>query len=158
MSARVVIELLIKLNDGGTAHETMEGLAVVVRLHPRAEGETMRFITRVIYEWGARAFGLNHMHDRHVRALRLMEEAVELAQACDVSRVNAMQLVSMVYDRPPGDIRQEIGGVLVTAHAFCAGQGIEVEKALEDEVCRVLDYSPDHFAKRNQTKIDMGLK
>lgn len=117
----------------------------------------MRFITRVIYEWGQRAFGPTHMHDRRIRALRLLEEAVELAQACEVPQQKVDDLVFVVYSRPPGGVRQEVGGVLVTIHAFCAGQGINLDQAMEDEVCRVLAKSPEHFAKRNQEKIDLGL-
>lgn len=57
-----------------------------VRLRLR-EGKPMRkVLTNIIVDWGIRAFGCEHMRDPRVRALRLAEETIELAQALDVPR------------------------------------------------------------------------
>lgn len=117
----------------------------------------MKYITRVIWEWGVRAFGMDHMTNTRTRALRILEEAAELAQACDVPREIAFHTLNVVYRRPVGKMEQEIGGILVTVHAFCASQGVTPELMLENEVSRCLSKPPEHFAKRNQEKIDLGL-
>lgn len=112
---------------------------------------------RIVFEWGCRAFGEPHMRDQKVRALRLVEEAIEYAQAVGVPYDKIQRCAFVIYDRPPGDAYQELGGVLVTTLAACAGNYFNAEEVLETEVLRVLAKSPEHFAKRNQEKIDAGL-
>jgi hypothetical protein len=118
---------------------------------------TMRFISQVIYDWGCRCFGIEHMQNRQVRAVRLLEEAIELCQAVSVSENQVVQVVDVVYRRPPGSERQELGGVLLTAHALAVARGWDPEHVLEDEVHRCLSKPPEHFAARNQEKLDLGL-
>lgn len=115
-------------------------------------------LSRIVFEWGLRAFGSDHMHNKRMRALRLLEEAVELVQACEVPQEKALELILIIYKRPIGDVAQELGGIAVTLSVFCTGQGLDVDEIFENEVCRVLAKSPEHFAARNEEKIAMGLK
>jgi hypothetical protein len=117
----------------------------------------MSFVTKVIFDWGARCFGLDHMYDKKVRALRLLEEAAELCQSVDVSADQVRRCVDVVYGRPPGSAQQELGGVLVCAHAFAAGQGWQIDDVLEREVHRCLRKTPEHFKNRNDEKLALGL-
>ena len=118
----------------------------------------LQTLQRISFEWGIRSFGNDHMHDFQIRGLRFAEEAVELAQCAQVPKETMHLLIETVYSRPRGEVRQEIGGSLVTLSVLCELLGYDMEQCFENEVRRVLSKSPEHFAKRNQDKIHLGLK
>lgn len=113
----------------------------------------MRLIHKIIYDWGVRCFGPVHMGDKRLRAMRLLEEANELAQSVGVEKTTAHDIVRMVYARPPGEVQQEIGGVLMTASAMCSSVGLDFDETMDREVLRCLSKSPEHFARRNEEKL-----
>lgn len=117
----------------------------------------IQVLTHIATDWARRCFGNDHVVNVQVRSIRNLEETTELAQALGVSRETALLTINSVYDRPVGDIDQEIGGTLLTGVVLCEALGKDPEDMLEREVLRVLKKSPEHFAKRNQAKIDMGL-
>lgn len=63
--------------------------------------------------WLGAAFGGRFLSPQD-RALRALEEAVELAQAVGISQDIAEAMTDHVYARPPGDPRQELAGLLNT--------------------------------------------
>lgn len=63
-------------------------------------------------QWACRCFGEQVTADRKERALRVLEEAIELAQAEGIEVNQAANLVGYVYSRPPGEPSQELGGDL----------------------------------------------
>jgi hypothetical protein len=117
----------------------------------------MSVISRLAHQWAARCFGFDHVTNIPLRALRILEEAAELAQAAAVPLDKAEACIASVYARPPGDLRQEIGGTLLTTVILCEALHAEADAILEAELSRVLAKSRDHFAARNQQKLDMGL-
>jgi NTP pyrophosphatase (non-canonical NTP hydrolase) len=117
----------------------------------------MRPMNTIALDWACRSFGSDHVYNFPVRALRCAEEAVELAQAYNISKEKMLELVEIVYSRPPGKPEQELGGVALTATVLAAAHGHDLESFLEVELRRVLAKPSEHFAKRNQDKIDMGL-
>ncbi len=117
----------------------------------------MKAITKIALEWATRSFGPDHVYNFSVRALRCAEEAVELAQAYKVPKEKMLELVEIVYSRPSGNPEQELGGVLLTATVLAAAHGHDPDAFFEEELRRVLRKPPEHFAKRNQDKIDLGL-
>lgn len=117
----------------------------------------IRTLTEIAWEWGVRCFGLEHMLNKNVRALRFGEEAIELIQACGVPENKVLELVRMVYARPAGNVRQEIGGSMVTLSVLSRQLGYDIETAFDIEVRRCLTKDPAHFAKRNKEKIDLGM-
>jgi hypothetical protein len=61
-----------------------------------------------------------------------------------------------VYDRPRGDVAQEMGGVLMTAYVMCAGSlGEDPMNIFQKELRRVLKKTPEEFAKRNTEKMSL---
>jgi len=108
-------------------------------------------------DWAIRCFGASHVFSPSVRALRLVEEAIELAQACHLTADEVRQVVDVVYARPAGDMVQELGGVFMTAIVMASALKIESKDVFMNELCRVLAKSPEHFAQRNQQKLDLGL-
>lgn len=117
----------------------------------------MKTLTRIAYEWAIRSFGSEHVHNFPIRSLRLAEEAIELAQAFDVPKDKLHELIEMVYARPKGQFEQEIGGVMMTATVLAAATGFDPDSFFEEELRRVLRKPSEHFAKRNQEKIDLGM-
>jgi len=77
--------------------------------------------------------------DRTERTHRFLEEALELAQANDCSREDAIKLVHYVYDRPKGVPDLEAGGVMVTLAALCSASSINMKVAGDNELKRNWD-------------------
>lgn len=122
----------------------------------------MKHLLEIAYDWALRCFGYEHMTNEPVRALRVGEEAIELMQACKVNRELAHLLVDQVYDRPVGNVPQEIGGVLMTIYLFCMVFGLrhwgrDPQEYFVHELRRVLGKPPKHFTGRNEEKISSGL-
>lgn len=114
-------------------------------------------LTKLSWDWGIRCFGVEHMMNVPIRSLRLGEEAIELMQACKVSRDLAHKLVDTVYGRPVGQVSQELGGVLLTAGVLCEAMNLDLEEVLFTELSRCLEKDPSVFRQRNQDKLDLGL-
>jgi len=70
------------------------------------------------------------------RTHRFLEEALELAQANNCSREEAIDLVDYVYGRKPGDAKDEVGGVMVTLAILCHVLGWDMKEAGEVELGR----------------------
>ena len=117
----------------------------------------MKPTTQIALDWATRSFGREHVYNFSVRALRLAEEAVELAQAYDIPKDKMIDLVNIVYARPNGNPEQEIGGVMMTVTVLAAAHGHDPEAFFDIELRRVLAKPSEHFAKRNQDKLDLGL-
>lgn len=90
-----------------------------------------------IHTWGCRVFGIRIMRDQRERALRVLEESCELAQACGIGLRRAEQVLESVYERNPGEVRQELAGVLVTTLSLATSIGLVAERALQDELTRL---------------------
>lgn len=101
---------------------------------PVVAGES--FQTRV-GPWLLACFGEEIASDKQERNHRFVEEALELAQACDCTASEAHQLVDYVFGRPVGEKAQEVGGVMVTLAALCRAHGIDMHEAGEVELARI---------------------
>lgn len=107
--------------------------------------------------WCAAAFGAAHANSLPQRGIRHAEEAIELAQAAGAPREMLHRLVDFIYDRPPGDLAQEIGGSGLTLLALAAAAGLNADKEEACEVARVLAKPLEHFTKRNDAKNAAGF-
>ena len=90
-----------------------------------------------VNEWVVAAFGKVVASDRSERNHRFLEEALELVQAQGCSKDEAFQLVEYVYDRPVGEVSQEVGGVLLTLAALCNASDVDMTESAEKELSRV---------------------
>jgi len=111
----------------------------------------------IVAEWCLAAFGEGQASSLPQRGIRLLEEAVEAAQAAGCERGMAHMLVDFVFDRPAGTISQELGGVGVTALALANAAGLSADAEEAREVVRVLAKPLAHFTARNQVKNDAGF-
>lgn len=90
-----------------------------------------------VQPWLMECFGPMIAGDREERNHRLLEEALELVQACGCTASEAHQLVDYVFGRPVGDPHQEVGGVMVTLAALCLANGLDMHVAGETELARI---------------------
>jgi len=91
-----------------------------------------------VYNWAVSCFDKEIANDKVERNHRFLEEALELVQANNCSRLEAHQLVDYVFDRPVGEIHQEIGGVMVTRAALASALGISMQDDGYTELNRIL--------------------
>jgi hypothetical protein len=103
------------------------------------------------------AFGEEQARSIPQRGVRLLEESDETAQAAGVTREMAHKLVDFVWDRPVGELSQELGGVGVTLLALASAAGLSAEAMEVQEVQRVLAKPLAHFSQRNEAKNAAGF-
>lgn len=95
----------------------------------------MKFQDRVD-RWLLACFGVEIARDKAERNHRFLEEALELAQACDCTKAEALQLVDYVFAREIGEPTQEVGGVMNTLAALCIAHEIDMDDAGHIEMDR----------------------
>jgi hypothetical protein len=110
-----------------------------------------------VTEWAKRCFGTQHVFNQRVRALRMLEEALEFAQAVDVPIERCHALTKHVFSRPPGKPEQELAGVGVVLLTCASACGVILEDVLFAEIARIEAKPPEHFTARNQAKCDAGF-
>lgn len=91
------------------------------------------------------------------RVTRLLEEAIELAQSEGLLLDDARRLMEHVYQKPPGDAFQEVGGVGITLLVYCGSRGFSADRAELSELVRVLGRDPQHFRDRQNAKAAAGV-
>lgn len=90
-----------------------------------------------VTDWVRSTFTMKEANDVPERALRMAEEAIELAQACDVDVATAHRLVDYVFSRPKGRPAQELAGCMVALYAVAAATGDDADAELEKELERI---------------------
>jgi hypothetical protein len=110
-----------------------------------------------IAAWVKRTFGEKNLMDSQERSLRVLEEAIELAQADGISRSKVELLVDRVYSRPHGAPRAEAGGVGVTLVAWAVSHNTTIEHIILDEVERIEAMDPELPRAKQMDKAEAGL-
>lgn len=111
----------------------------------------------IAHRWAERTFGKEHTNSLEQRAIRALEEMIELYQRCGGHSIMAHELIEYVFNRPVGDLKQEIGGVGLTLLILGQTAGVNVDIAEEDEFNRVLVMPTEHFVARNKEKNKAGF-
>lgn len=102
----------------------------------RANHPDARRLQERVAEWVRTRIGPAHM-DRKERAMRLLEEAIELAQAEGITSTQVWNQMNHVYHRAPGIPAQEAGGVAVCLLGWCASSGVQLLDIASAEVERI---------------------
>ena len=110
-----------------------------------------------VQAWCVAAFGNHDALFIPQRGLRLVEEAIETAQACGCDPALLHRLIDHIYAKPVGDLTQELGGLGVTILALAAAAGVSADAAEASELARVKTKSLSHFAARNAAKSAAGF-
>ena len=109
-----------------------------------------------VKEWITHCFGSRISEHKQERCLRFLEEALELAQSCDLSREYALKILEYVYSRPRGKIHQEIGGVMITLAALTSCLQEDMQACGELELSRVWVKIQEIRAKQ-ASKIQVNI-
>jgi hypothetical protein len=110
-----------------------------------------------VYEWVQLAFGPEHANSVQQRAVRFLEEAIELYQAAHGDLAMAHKLLDYVFARPVGVLHKEIGAVGLTLLTVAAAAEYNAEAEERMEVERVMAIDPAIMAERNQAKNAAGF-
>lgn len=110
-----------------------------------------RFLT-----WAHETFGEIAL-DRRERAMRFLEEAIELAQAAGLSIEVIDKIMWRVYQRQPGDMKKEIGQALATLELLAKATGIDADAEATKEFYRVQSVPKEEWAKRHGAKVALGI-
>lgn len=110
----------------------------MVQIHHEALEKIMNYQARV-REWAEKCFGKEIADDTTERNHRFLEEALELVQACGITKSECLQLIDYVYSRPAGDKEQEVGGVMSTLATLCAAHRMNLEECAERELIKVYE-------------------
>lgn len=106
--------------------------------------------------WQAATFG-PAARNRQERARRMLEEALELAQAEGVTVREVDRLMWRVYARPPGDTAQEIAGLTITLAGLAENAGVQVADAVAAEWDRLAKLTPGYLAAKHAAKVADGV-
>lgn len=105
--------------------------------------------------WVLDCFGRGDSYNVEQRNWRFLEEALELVQSLGCHREAAHALVDYVFERPAGDPKQEVGGVLLTLAALCTVSRISANACGEDELARVWSCI-DRIRAKHASKPDFS--
>lgn len=109
------------------------------------------------HAWCVAAFGDHDARSIPQRGLRLIEEAIETAQACGCDPAMLHRLIDHVYAKPVGDLAKELGGLGVTLLSLAEAAGVSADEAEKQEIERVRAKPLSHFAARNAAKAAAGF-
>lgn len=96
------------------------------------------FGTRCL-KWALHTFNTNLIYNSQERCARFLEEALELVQALGFNKRRVLDLVEHVYGRKPGEVDQELGGVMNTLYLLAETGGKNLHELGERELSRCWD-------------------
>lgn len=109
------------------------------------------------HQWALDCFGEDFVRNPKERAMRVVEEAIEFAQACGASADMINRITANVYSKEPGVPKEELAQVMFTSLIAAQTLGEDADALETGELHRVLQYPPDYFTKRMATKIKAGV-
>lgn len=108
-----------------------------------------------LLKWAADTFGPT-AYNLDERAARLVEEATECAQAAGLDWFAVWRIMDRVYNRPAGELRQEIGGCAFTLATLAEVAGFNAQHELAREFDRVTSIDVAHFRAKHAAKVADG--
>lgn len=96
-------------------------------------------LQRDVDDWLVACIGIETRNNQSERIFRFLEEALELAQACGVTREEVAVLTAYTFNRPIGEVHQELAGTGVTLFALATAYGFDLNQEVADEITRVSD-------------------
>lgn len=107
--------------------------------------------------WIRTRLGERLLTSRWERSMRVLEEAMELAQTEGVDVDQLMKLAARVYSRPKGEPAQEAAGLQVCLLAWSHAAKVELETVTADEVYRIETMSTKRLHDKQNEKAALGV-
>lgn len=109
-----------------------------------------------IWDWLGLVFGdMPEPRQPIERAKRFGEEAIELLQAVGIEKLDVLNLVDYVYNRPVGMLHQELGGAGVTLYALATAINLDLDIETRFEIDRC--YQPKVMEKVRSKQVSKQL-
>ncbi len=108
------------------------------------------------YNWAKDTFGVAASGQRE-RALRFIEEAIELAQACGLHDRDVYLTLNRVFLRPPGSVPKEIGQTVLVLEGLAECYGVSAYTEGNKEMERIVAIPAEDWHKRQNAKADVGI-
>lgn len=106
--------------------------------------------------WAVETFG-DVALDRHERALRFVEESIELAEAMCLTSSELQAIIVRVYNRPSGNVPRELGQCQMTLEVLAKSIGVDLDQEATKEFQRVQDIPKDEWSRRHAAKVAIGI-
>ena len=91
------------------------------------------------------------------RSLRFAEESIELLQATGLSKEQVLAIVDSVYNKPSGDVLDELGDALLAINLLACSENISTHIAAAWCMARVsTDSAINIIRKKQEGKIKAG--
>jgi hypothetical protein len=108
-----------------------------------------------VLRWAVATFG-PVAESKHERVCRILEEALELAQAEGVPEDTARKILARAYSRPVGEPRAEYQGLCLTLQAYAELVEDPIRDAVMREFVRVISRSREEWRARHDAKAADG--
>ena len=109
-----------------------------------------------IFDWSVETYGPSAATFDE-RALRFLEEALELAQACGIEEDMVGRLAARVYEQEPGPVFKELGQTALMLEALSECRNTDLDEAANAEFERIEGLPKSHFEARHAAKVARGI-
>lgn len=106
--------------------------------------------------WAHKTFG-DIAFDPRERALRFIEEAIEVAHAMGLDETTLSAIIARVYFRQRGDLAREIGQSMGTLELLAETMAINAEAETAAEFQRVQSIPQEEWDRRHAAKVALGI-
>ena len=89
--------------------------------------------------------------------MRVVEEAVELAQSVGCSMLDVDTISEHVFNRPVGNVGQEHAGVMVSLLASATANGFLLEDVTHTEIVRLWEIPLEKLLEKQAFKNKQGI-
>lgn len=113
--------------------------AVGYALNKQGRTQTPQTFQEQVNAWMTECFVSDIIKSKEERNHRFLEEALELVQANGIDRDTVHALVNYVFERPPGALNREVGGVMVSLAALCTEYGLSLDWNSQEGLRRCWD-------------------
>jgi NTP pyrophosphatase (non-canonical NTP hydrolase) len=147
-----------KLISGEAAFPLALGYWQVEQEKKRKEKREMNkdFFQKSIATWGKTNFG-DIAYSKEERALRFLEEALELCQVCGVNKEVINHVAKVVYAKPVGGMEMELADAQLNLYALANVHGISLEEVTQSRFLGCLSKDSNYWQARQEKKYESGL-
>jgi len=107
-------------------------------------------------DWAHDTFGEIALNPAE-RTMRFVEEAVELALACNMPRETLDRITARVYGRAQGNIEQEVAQCQVTLELLAKVLRVDLDAVATAEFQRVQSIPKEEWERRHGAKVALGI-